>query len=90
MSGWVKFLLGLANMPQATIEELEHDMPAIGRLYARAKEAQPLLEELLPLIEKAQPLIEKLLPIAVKAMPDVKEITPTIGDIIDFVKAKQG
>lgn len=69
------FGLGLAGLPEATIKELDAQLPALERLAAIAKELEPLLSQALPLITKA--------------LPDVAAVTPLVQSLIAFAKEKQ-
>jgi len=70
------FGLGLAGMPEPTIQELNKQLPALERLAALAKEAEPLLVQLTPY--------------ANRAVPDIVAVTPLIQQLIAFAKSKQG
>jgi hypothetical protein len=109
MNGFVQFALGIANMPQATIAELDRSLPGFARLADEAKQIEPLLRQaapliqqasphvvamlphivaLLPIAEKLMPLINAAWPIVQKAYPDIVAVTPTVEDLIAFVRAK--
>jgi hypothetical protein len=68
--------LGLAGMPEQTIKDLDTQMPALERLAAAIKQAEPLLTQLLPIITKAY--------------PDVVAVTPLVKELIAFAKQKEG
>ena len=53
MNGLVRFALGLANMPDATVAELERSLPEFAALADDAKVLEPILKEAQPLIDKA-------------------------------------
>ena len=69
------FGLGLAGLPQATIAEFDKQLPALARLAEIAKQAEPLLLQLQPLIAKA--------------LPDVIAVTPLVQELIAFAKEKE-
>jgi hypothetical protein len=69
------FGLGLAGLPGETIAELDRQLPALARLAAAAKQAEPLLAPLLPVLQKA--------------WPDVVAVTPLIIELIAFAKSKE-
>ena len=69
------FGLGLAGMPESTIEELDKQLPALQRLAAALKQAEPIVGQLLPII--------------VKAYPDVVAVTPLVQQLIAFAKEKE-
>ncbi len=66
--------LALAGLPEKTIKDLNTQLPALERLAADAKQAEPLIAPLLPLIAKA--------------WPDIVAVTPLLQDLIAFAKAK--
>ena len=70
------FGLGLAGMPEPTIRELDAHLPHLARLVAAAKEAEPLIQQMLPIINKA--------------WPDVVAVTPLIQQLVAFAKMKEG
>jgi hypothetical protein len=70
----LNFGLGLAGMPEKTIAELNAQLPALERLAAVAKEAEPLLVKLGPYVQRAA--------------PDIIAVTPLIQQLIAFAKAK--
>jgi hypothetical protein len=75
------FALGLAGMPQATIDALDKDLPGLARIAAAAKEIEPTLVEMAPLIEKAWPVL-------VRVWPDIVAVTPSVEQLIEFVNSK--
>lgn len=69
------FGLGLAGLPEDTIKTLDAQLPALERIAAAAKEAEPL--------------ITQLIPIFTKAYPDIVSVTPLIQQLIAFAKQKE-
>lgn len=69
------FGLGLAGMPEDTIKELNKQLPALERLAADVKKAEPLIAPLLPLLQVA--------------WPDIVAVTPLLAQLIAFAKSKQ-
>jgi hypothetical protein len=69
------FGLGLAGLPEATIKDLDTHLPALQRIAAAAKEAEPH--------------ITALLPILTKAYPDIVAVTPLIQELIAYAKQKE-
>lgn len=69
------FGLGLAGMPQETIAELDKQLPALERLAALAKQLEPMLTPIVPLISKA--------------LPDIAAVTPLVQQLIAFAKEKE-
>lgn len=72
---FLNFSLGLAGMPEATVRELNKQLPALERLAAVAKEAEPLLVQLGPYVKRAA--------------PDIIAVTPLLQQLIAFAKSKQ-
>ena len=70
------FGLRLAGMPETTIRELETHLPHLARIVDASKEAEPLIQQLLPIINKA--------------WPDVVAVTPLIQQLVAFAKMKEG
>lgn len=70
------FGLGLAGLPEQTIKDLDAHLPHLERLAAAAKQAEPLINQLLPILNKA--------------MPDIVAVTPLIQELIAFAKQKEG
>jgi hypothetical protein len=67
--------LGLAGLPEKTITDLDANLPALERLAADLK--------------MAEPLIAQLIPILTKAMPDIIAVTPLIQELVTFAKQKE-
>lgn len=80
----LRFALGVANVPDDKVDELDKAMPGFARLAADAKQAKPILEKLAPLINQIEPLAVQLWPIAVKAWPDLMAVLPVVSDYIDL------
>lgn len=69
------FGLGLAGLPAETIADLDKNLPALERLAAALKQAEPL--------------IAPLVPILTKAWPDIVAVTPLVQELIAFAKQKE-
>lgn len=69
------FGLGLAGLPEATIKDLDAQLPALARIMVQVK--------------LAEPHVTALLPIFIKAWPDVVAVTPIIQELIAFAKQKE-
>ena len=87
MSG-IDFVLGLAGMPEETIQNLDRNLPGMARLAAAAKQAEPILTAAKPHLDALEPLAVQLWPILQKAWPDIVAVTPTVEQLIDFANAK--
>jgi hypothetical protein len=69
------FGLGLAGLSEASVKELDKQLPALERLAAAAKQAEPILTQLMPILNKAY--------------PDIVAVTPLIQQLIAFAKQKE-
>jgi hypothetical protein len=67
--------LGLAGLSEQTIKDLDANLPALQRIAAAAKQAEPLLTPLFPLLARA--------------WPDIVTVTPLIQELIAFAKQKE-
>lgn len=70
------FGLGLAGLPEKTIQDLDAGLPALQRIAAAAKQAEPLITQLMPILTKV--------------WPDIVAVTPLIQELIAFAKQKEG
>ena len=73
LNGLIKFALGLANVPDSTIADLDRALPGMQRLAEAAKQLQPILQKADPLIQQAMPILRKAYPDAVAVLPTVEE-----------------
>lgn len=55
----IDFALGLAGMPEKTIKDLDAAMPAIERLLALYKQAQPDIAAVLPVLQEVTAFIKQ-------------------------------
>lgn len=84
MNPILKFALGLANVPDATVADLEKAFPGMQRLCAAAKQIEAVAQ-------KSQPLeahIEQIEPIIKAAYPDFVAVLPTVEELIQFASQK--
>lgn len=88
MNGWLRFALGLANVPDKDVADLEKALPGMARLADLAKEAQPQLIAAAPHVAALEPIFEKLWPIVLKAMPDIATSMPMIEEFIQLAQSK--
>ncbi len=88
MNGFLKFALGVAQMPDATVADLEKSLPGIGRIAAAAKEIEPILQKADPLVEQLEPLLMQAYPIIKRVWPDIGAVTPTVEELIKFANQK--
>jgi hypothetical protein len=87
MNAFVRFALTLANMPTATINELEKALPGIARFAACCRELAPIFQKLEPLYLQAEPLLVEAYPIVKKAYPDFMASLPASEHLIEFVES---
>jgi hypothetical protein len=80
--------LALAGMPEAERVDLEAKIPALGRLSGALKSIEPELTQAKAHVDALLPLGEKIIPVFQQAWPDIVGVTPTIDDLIAFVKTK--
>lgn len=88
MNGWLRFALGLANVPDKDVADLEKALPGIARLSDLAKQAEPHLIAAAPHVAALEPIFEQLWPIIVKAMPDIVSTMPTLEEFIQLAQSK--
>lgn len=103
MNGLVRFALGLANVPNELVADIDQSIPGAGRLIAAAKDLDPDLRQLEPILEQmaphiaalqpligqAMPLINRMLPKAKAAYPDIVTLLPTAQKVLAFVEGKK-
>jgi hypothetical protein len=65
--------LRIGGLPQDTIADLDAHLPHIQRLAAALKQAEPIINQLLPIIAKAYPDFVAVTPLALKLITFVKE-----------------
>ena len=81
MNGFLKFALELAHMPEATVADLEKSLPGFSRIVAAAKELEPILAKMAPLVDQALPIVKRV-------YPDIVAVTPTVQELIQFAQNK--
>lgn len=95
MDGLLRFALGLANVPDATVADLETSLPALARLCRLAKAAEPILQRNRPHLEAIMPHLVAMKPDAMQlailvqqAWPDIVAVTPTVEELVEFANGK--
>jgi hypothetical protein len=83
------FALSLAGVPEATIEDLDKQLPGLARIAAGAREAEPLINQAKPHLAALVPIFVKLWPILQKISADLEAATPVVQEIIGFVASKE-
>lgn len=97
MKPLVRFALGVAGMPEATINEIDGALPAMERLIEMEKQVSPAIAKLYPDLVIVIPIIDRLLantkelePVVAKAYPDLVAVLPVLKHILAFVENKEG
>lgn len=67
--------LALAGLPEKTIKDLDNNLPSLERIAAATKQAEPLINQLIPILNKV--------------WPDVVAVTPLVQELITFAKQKE-
>jgi hypothetical protein len=88
INGFVRFALGVAQMPEATVNDLDKSLPGFSNIAAAFKELEPILTKANPHIQALEPLIIQAMPIIQKVWPDIIAVTPTVEELIAFVNSK--
>lgn len=87
MNGMVKFALGVANVPDHLVSDIDANIPGAQRLIAAAKKLEPSIRKLAPLIDQATPIImTEILPVIKAEYPDLMALLPIAGQVLEFVK----
>jgi hypothetical protein len=77
MNGTLRFVLGLANMPDGTVADIEKTLPGAQRLVAAARQIAAVAQKSQPLeahVEQIEPLLKGEWADAVAAMPTAEEV----------------
>lgn len=93
----VKFALGMAGMPESTINEIDVALPAMERLIANESQLSPIVAKMYPDLVAVIPIIERLLanakdiePTITGAYPDLVLVLPVFKNILTFIQSKEG
>lgn len=86
MNGLLRFALGIANMPQKTIDDLDKSLPGFSRLVKLAQAAEPAIKRCAPHIEAMKPDLIQLTDLIEKAWPDIEAVLPTVDELIIFAQ----
>jgi hypothetical protein len=78
MNPLLRFALGLANVPDKDVADLEKQLRALARLVAVAKDVKPDLEAIGPHLEAMGPHLDALMPIAERLAPKIKAAWPDL------------
>lgn len=88
MNGVLRFALGLANVPDKDVTDLETSLPALARLCKAARELEPIIHAAMPHLEPLKPLADQALTICEGAYPDFVAVLPTLEEFIQFANSK--
>ena len=88
MNGMLRFALGLANMPDETVADLEQSLPGFSRLVTAAKQLQPIIQKAMPHVVALEPIVQEAIPIIKAAYPDLVAVIPTVQELIVFIQGK--
>ena len=86
MNSLVRFALGLANMPPKTVADLDKSLPGFDRLCDLAKKLEPIITRNEPHLKAMEADAPAVISILKQAWPDLVQVTPTVDELIDFVK----
>ena len=89
MNTWIDLLLHIVSMPQATIEEIDKNLPGFALLADDVTELDPFVRQAAPHVEALAPIVIKAWPILTKAWPHLVAVAPTVEDVIKFVESKK-
>lgn len=81
--------LGLAGVPQKTIQDIEKSAPAAAALLKLFQDNQVLISKIEALAVEAAPLITQAMPLIQQAQIELKILIPTAEEIIAFVQSQQ-
>ena len=89
----LRFALGLANVPDKDVDDLEKQLPALTRLIVAAKamqadieQAGPHLEAMGPHLEALMPIVDRLIPKIKAAWPDLVAVLPVVQEFVELAK----
>ena len=80
------YALALANMPSKTVADLDKSLPGFDRLCDLAKKLEPIITRNAPHLKAMEPDVPAVVAILKQAWPDLVQVTPTVDELIDFVK----
>lgn len=93
----VRFALGMAGMPEDTVNQIDGALPAMERLIDAEKQISPAIAKMYPDLVTVIPIIERLLasakdlePTVVQVYPDLVTVLPVLKNILEFIQTKEG
>ncbi len=88
MNPLLKFAFGIANIPDAAVNDLERSWPGIKEIADTLKAIEPDLQAAAPHIAALEPILIKLWPSVLKIWPDVLDLLPVADEWINIVSKK--
>lgn len=88
MNGLVKFALGVAGLPPATVTNIDKSLPGAARLIDAAKQFEPYLEQAHPHIEAITPHLAAMAPHLTAVMPHLQALLPLFDKAMPIMKAE--
>lgn len=88
MNGLIKFALGVAGLPPATVADIEKQLPGAARLVEAAKQFEPFLEQAHPHIEAITPHLAAMAPHVIAALPHLQALLPILDKALPILKAE--
>lgn len=87
MNGMVRFALGVANVPDHMVDDIETNIPGAQRLITAAKKLEPSIVKLAPHIEAMTPILrDEVWPVLLLEYPDLIAMLPLAQQVLEFVK----
>lgn len=87
MNGVVRFALGVANVPDHMVADIDANIPGAQRLIAAAKKLEPAITKLAPHVEAMTPVLrDEVWPILLQEYPDLLALLPLAQQVLEFVK----
>lgn len=84
-----EFALGLAGVPQTTIDEVEKATPGAAALLKLFKDNQPLIAKIEAVATEAAPLVMQAMPLIKQAQTELQIVLPAVQDVIAFIQKQQ-
>lgn len=82
----LRFAMGLANIPDKDVDDLEKQLPALARLITAFKDMKPDLEEAAPHLDAIGPHVDALLSTSERLAPKVKAAWPDLVAVLPVVQ----
>lgn len=86
MNLMLRFALGLANIPDKDVEDLDRQLPALARLIAAFKDMKGDLEAAAPHLQAIGPHLDALLTIGERLAPKVKTTWPDLIAVLSVAQ----